>query len=200
MIAFVKGILESITDRGCLVDVNGVGYEVHMPASQVGRLPAPGEPVTLYTWHLQREDGVQLFGFLAPEDRSLFKLLLGVTAVGPKSALAVLSALTLAQLEDVVVRQDAAALSRIPGIGRKTSERLLLELKDKLKATTVSLAPLPAAEQETLAEALEALASLGYSRTQGRQALQKVAAEALPVGQTIEARLAEWVRRALRFL
>lgn len=200
MIAFVKGILESVTDRGCLVDVNGVGYEVQMPLSQLGRLPAPGEPVTLHTWHLQREDGVQLFGFLAPSDRSLFKLLLGVTAVGPKSALAVLSALTLAQLEDVVSRQDAAALSRIPGIGRKTSERLLLELKDKLKTAAQSPPPLPAAEQETLAEALEALASLGYSRAQARQALQKVAAEALPAGQSTEARLAEWVRRALRFL
>lgn len=200
MIAFVKGILESVADHGCLVDVNGVGYEVQMPLSQIGRLPAPGEPVTLYTWHLQREDGVQLFGFLAPEDRGLFKLLLGVTAVGPKSALAVLSALTLAQLEEVVARQDAATLSRIPGIGRKTSERLLLELKDKLKTATRSLPPLPAAEQETLAEALEALASLGYSRTQARQALQKVASEALPAGASTEARLAEWVRRALRFL
>ncbi|MEW6515273.1 MAG: Holliday junction branch migration protein RuvA [candidate division FCPU426 bacterium] len=200
MIAFLKGIMEAITDHGCLVDVNGVGYEVLMPASQISRLPALGEPVTLYTWHMQREDGVQLFGFLAPEDRGLFKLLLGVTAVGPKSALAVLSALTLAQLEDVVARQDTAALSRIPGIGRKTSERLLLELKDKLKTPAAGTPVLPAAEQETLAEALEALAALGYSRVQARQALQKVAAEALPTGHSVEARLAEWVRRALRFL
>ncbi len=200
MIAFLKGILESKQDSGCLVDVNGVGYEVSMPNSDVERLPTPGEAVTVHTCLLHRDDGDQLFGFLKASDRRLFKLLLSVAKVGPKSALAVLSGLSQDQLETVVAQQDVAALALIPGIGRKTAERLLLELKDKLKTVVTVSAVLRGPDQESFAETLEALAALGYSRSQARLAMQKVVDEALPAQKTGQDRVAEIVRQALRYL
>lgn len=200
MIAFLKGILEAKQDHGCLIDVNGVGYEVSMPGSDLERLPAPGEALTVHTCQLHRDDGDQLFGFLAASDRRLFKLLLSVASVGPKSALAVLSALSQEQLETVVTQQDVTALSRVPGIGRKTAERLLLELKDKLKTEVSVSGALRGPDQESFAETLEALAALGYSRSQARLALQKVVEEALPAQRTGQDRVAEIVRQALRYL
>jgi holliday junction DNA helicase RuvA len=198
MIAFLKGTLEAKQDGVCLVDVNGVGYEVNMPASELDRLPPVGEPVTLFTWYLGREDGVQLFGFLTAESRRLFKLLLGISGIGPKSALAILSGLSRDDLARVVAQQDVQTLCRLPGIGRKTAERLLLELKDKLKITLVEPAA-GAAPSGELGEALEALLALGYPVSQARAALQKATEQAAaPPGGADRA--AEWVRLALRHL
>lgn len=198
MIASLKGLLESKTESACVVDVQGVGYEVWLPTSAMDLLPPLGEPITLHTWYLGREDGVQLYGFLKASDRALFRLLLGVSGVGPKSALAVLSGLSQAQLETVVARQDAEALSRLPGIGRKTAERLLLELKSKLKTPAGGLPPVEK-DREEYGEALEALLALGYSALQARLALQKIQGQDLPEGQP-GLRVAEIVRRALKHL
>jgi holliday junction DNA helicase RuvA len=195
MIAFLSGIVHSKTETACFVDVQGVGYEVTLPVSEWERLPAVGEPVMLYTFYQGREDGVQLFGFLSRESRQLFKLLLGVNGVGPKSALAVLSGLPKAALEQAVLRQDLAAFSRLPGIGRKTAERLLLELKDKLKAPAAGPGP-EAAGHEDFALALEALQSLGYSALQARTALQKAAEET--GGNAGQDRVAALIRAALK--
>jgi Holliday junction DNA helicase RuvA len=195
MIAFLSGIVHSKTDTACFVDVQGVGYEVTLPVSEWERLPAIGEPVMLYTFYLGREDGVQLFGFLSWESRQLFKLLLGVNGVGPKSALAVLSGLPKANLERAVARQDVQAFSRLPGIGRKTAERLLLELKDKLKMPVVGPGP-EASGYEEFALALDALQTLGYSALQARTALQKVTEEA--GGSAGPDRVATLVRAALK--
>jgi len=200
MIAFLKGILDSKFENSCIIDVNGIGYEVNMPTSDLERLPAVGEPVTIYTWHIQREDGQQLYGFLHPSDRKLFKLLLGVANVGPKSALAVLSGLTQSQLEQAVSQQDTAMLARVPGIGRKTAERLLLELKDKLEKVSTSPISIKGSERESLGDALEALVTLGYPSTQARAALQKVIDQDLPPLQAGRDRVAEFVRRALQHL
>jgi Holliday junction DNA helicase RuvA len=194
MIAFLSGIVHSKTETACFVDVQGVGYEVTLPVSEWERLPAIGEPVMLYTYYLGREDGVLLFGFLSWESRQLFKLLLGVNGVGPKSALAVLSGLPKAALEQAVLRQDVQAFSRLPGIGRKTAERLLLELKDKLKAPVAGPGP-EATGHEEFALALEALQSLGYSALQARTALQKVTEEPGSAGPD---RVAALVRAALQ--
>jgi Holliday junction DNA helicase RuvA len=196
MIAFLKGLVSAKLDGACLVDVNGVGYEVNMPGSDLAQLPRVGEAVTLYTWYHGREDGVSLFGFMTPERRALFKLLLGVAGVGPKLALAVLSGFAPAELASAVSNQDIGALTHVPGIGRKTAERLLLELKDKLPAVAVGRNQLPAREREDFAEALEALLALGYSSAQARTALQKVADEM--TSSTGNARVVEWVRRALQ--
>lgn len=199
MIAFLKGTIESKQDGVCIVDVNGVGYEVNMPASELDRLPPAGEPVVLYTWYLGREDGVQLFGFLSADRRRLFKLLLGISGVGPKSALAVLSGLTQDELAQAVSRQDVQLLARLPGIGRKTAERLLLELKDKMKVAAAA----PAAGGEAageMSEALEALLALGYPANQARTALQKAAEQSPAPPAAGTDRAAEWVRRALKNL
>jgi len=182
------------------VDVNGVGYEVNMTATDLSHLPATGEPVLIHTWYLGREDGVQLFGFLQADSRSLFKLLLGIGGIGPRSALAILSGLSRSELEQAVVNQDARMLSRLPGIGRKTADRLLLELKDKLK--------IPAAPPEAgagpaagaWAEALEALLALGYPATQARLALQKIRETDLPAQDPGQDRVAQIVRQALKQL
>jgi Holliday junction DNA helicase RuvA len=198
MIASLKGILEAKQDGSCVVDVNGVGYEVYMPGSELDRLPGAGQAVTLYTWEVAREDGTQLYGFLSPEGRRLFKLLLGISGVGPKSALAVLSGLSQSDLALAVARRDVDALVRLPGIGRKTAERLLLELKDKFKLPAAEALP-PAEVGGDLAEALEALLALGYPASQARTALQKVQdAAAGPTPGTDRA--AELVRLALRQL
>jgi Holliday junction DNA helicase RuvA len=200
MIAFLKGILEAKQQSACILDVNGVGYEINMPASDLDRLPTAGEPITIYTWHVQREDGQQLYGFLKLSDRKLFKLLLGVANVGPKSALAVLSGLTQTQLEQAVAQQDIDVMARIPGIGRKTAGRLLLELKDKLEKTIVAAKPYPSDQRDALGEALEALQTLGYTGTQARAALQKVIDQDLPPKIEGQDRVAEFVRRALKHL
>lgn len=198
MIAFLKGLLDSRREVDCIVDVNGVGYEVSMPASDMDRLPPAGEPVTIYTWHLQREDGAVLFGFLNSGDRRLFKVLLGVTGIGPKAALAVLSGLSQSQLEQAVLQQDVNALSRLPGIGRKTAERLLWELKDKLKISQWESPRVTGHEREDYSEALEALIALGYPAVAARGALQKVVDQELPPREEGKDRVAELVRRGLK--
>lgn len=200
MIAFLNGIVHSKHEGACILDVNGVGYEVMLPASDWERLAPVGEPATLFTWYQNREDAVQLFGFLQWESRQLFKLLLSVSGIGPKSALAVLSGLTKPDLEQAVARKDIQAFSRLPGIGRKTAERLILELKDKLKVPPET-GPTSMARigQEDLGLALEALLALGYSAHQARNALQKVAEQniAIPPG---DERVAFFVRQALKLL
>ncbi len=196
MIAFLTGVIHSKSEATCFLDVQGVGYEVTLPASEWDRLPAVGETLTLYTWYLGREDGVQLFGFLSWETRQLFKLLLGVNGVGPKAALAVLSGLTKPALEQAVVHQDVAALSRLPGIGRKTAERLLLELKDKLKTPSVGPSSDSVGQHEETAQALEGLLALGYSALQARAALQKALDD--PGVEPGPDRVAQLIRRALK--
>lgn len=200
MIAFLKGLLEAKDENVCLVDVNGVGYEVHMPVTDLDRLPAPGQPVVIHTWHVTREDAEQLFGFLDTGDRALFKILLGISGIGPKSALAVLSGISSSELEAAVAARDVDRLQRLPGIGRKTAERLLLELKDKMQVTPVFTDRTQPGERGEFAEAMEALGSLGYSQLQSRQALQKVADQEPPARAAGRDRVAELVRLALRHL
>ena len=199
MIAFLEGIVAAKQAGLCLVDVNGVGYEVSLPAADSERLPAEGEAVTLHTVYLVREDTVSLFGFLSQESRRLFKVLLGVNGVGPRAALAVLSGLSREALEDIVAAQDAGRLAKLPGIGKKTAERLILELRDKLKVDVRNIAGAPAATGEEYAEALEALQTLGYPAVRARTALQRVAGER-PAASGTRPDPAELVRAALRHL
>ncbi len=200
MIAFLKGILAQRQGQTGIVDVNGVGYEVHMPGSDLDRLPPLGEAITVFTWHVKREDSELLYGFLDEEDRFLFKILIGVSGVGPKSALAVLSGLNKAQLERAVVEQDVAMLSKLPGIGKKTAERLLLELKDKFKLDKGMPIGLKQDVRDDFGEAMEGLAALGYSLSQARLALQKVVDQELPPIRAGQDRVAEMIRLALKQL
>ncbi len=132
MIARLEGIVALHADDACVIDVNGVGYLVTVPLTVRVGLPGAGEPIVLYIYHHTWEDGAALFGFRTWEERRLFQMLLSVSGVGPKVALAVLSGLTAQDLVLIIAGADVQALTRIPGVGRKTAERVVLELREKM--------------------------------------------------------------------
>ncbi len=171
MIGRLNGLLAEKTPPQVLLDVNGVGYEVDVPMSTFFNLPALGERVTLLTHFVVREDAQILFGFLTHEERATFRELVKISGVGPRTALSILSGLSVAELANAVGRQDGARLVKVPGIGKKTAERLLLELKGKLGAdlgTVAGNAPV-SDNQGDIAQALQAL---GYSDREAQAALK----------------------------
>jgi Holliday junction DNA helicase RuvA len=189
MIARLTGRLVEKHPPGIVVDVHGVGYELDVPMSTFYHLPATGQEVTLLTHLVVREDAQLLFGFGSEAERQLFRQLLRISGIGARIALSLLSGLSVAEVQAAVAQQDSARLTRIPGIGKKTAERLLLELKDKLGP--VAGAPAQAAAAPAGEDALNALVALGYSDKEARAALARLGAE-LPVQDAI--------RQALRIL
>jgi Holliday junction DNA helicase RuvA len=171
VIGRLNGLLAEKTPPRVLLDVNGVGYEVDVPMSTFFNLPATGERVTLLTHFVVREDAQVLFGFLTHEERATFRELVKISGVGPRTALSILSGLNVAELANAVSRQDGARLVKVPGIGKKTAERLLLELKGRLGADLGATAgSTPASEnQGDIAQALQAL---GYSDREAQAALK----------------------------
>jgi len=170
VIAFVRGRLISSGDDGVVVEVGGVGLRVRVPDTVLHDLPRPGQVVELHTHMNVRENDISLYGFSSVEELELFRVLLGVTGVGPRTALATLSAFSPEALRSVIASGNAAALARTPGIGRRTAERLLLDLKDRLGPfeTTVSAGPLATPEDS---EVVSALTSLGYSQAEAQAAI-----------------------------
>ena len=132
MIAYVNGILDDIAGDNAVVDVGGVGYNVKISADTASRLPGTGEPVRLYTYTCVREDAFQLYGFLNRGDLEIFKKLITVNGIGPKGGLAILSVMRADDLRYAILSGDAKAIARAPGIGAKTAQRVILDLKDKL--------------------------------------------------------------------
>lgn len=195
MIGQLRGLLLAKTPPQVLVEVQGVGYEVDVPMSSFYLLPGLGEPVTLRTHFIVREDAQLLFGFLSEAERSSFRQLIRISGVGPKMALALLSGLSVEDLAQAVARQDASRLVKVPGIGKKTAERLLLELKGKiapvLELPAGGLAPAGDGSAEAQADILQALVALGYSEREAQAAVK-----ALPAGSSV----ADGIRRALRSL
>jgi holliday junction DNA helicase RuvA len=180
VIGAVSGTLVEVYPDGALVDVSGVGYRVHAPASVLARLPGAGERVRLHTHLHVREDALTLFGFTTGEERDLFEILIGVNGIGPKGGLAVLSVYAPDALRKAILGEDVDALTLIPGVGKKTAARMILELKEKIGAGDADLAPLagsPAVKQ-VLSDVRAALLQLGYSTTEARKAIEHVAAEA----------------------
>jgi Holliday junction DNA helicase RuvA len=153
-----------------LVDANGVGYELDVPMSSFYNLPGLGERVTLLTHFVVREDAQQLFGFLTHDERSTFRQLVKISGVGPRTALAILSGLSVAELAGAVSRQESGRLVKVPGIGKKTAERLLLELKGKL-GPDLGL-PAAAATTDAQADIVQALVALGYHEREAAAALK----------------------------
>ena len=191
MIGRLTGILLEKHPPQVLVDAHGVGYEVEVPMSTFCNLPPVGEKVSLHTHFSVREDAQQLFGFLTAKEREVFRLLIRITGVGPKLALAVLSGLSVDELAQAVTLQEAGRLTRIPGVGRKTAERLLLELKGKL-ADALPAGPGAAATPAGVqADALHALLALGYSDKEAVPIVKQ-----LPEGLALE----EAIRQALKLL
>jgi holliday junction DNA helicase RuvA len=171
-----------------LVDVAGVAYEVDVPMSTFYALPATGEAVSLYTHLVVREDAHILYGFATLEERGAFRQLIRISGVGARTALAVLSGMSVADLAQAVTLQDAARLVQIPGIGKKTAERLLLELKGRL----ADVAGGPARGRS--GDVVHALVALGYSEKEAQAAAQGLAPD-LPVAEAIRAALKSLVRR-----
>jgi Holliday junction DNA helicase RuvA len=182
MIGRLQGILLAKEEGEVLLDVNGVGYEVEVPDSTFGQLPERGHATVLYTHFVVREDAHHLYGFYDLQDRTLFRLLIKVNGVGPKLALGVLSGMDCSQFVACVARNDANALVKIPGIGRKTAERMLIELRDRLKgwdvpgAAPVTSAP-AASSSDALQEAEAALLSLGYRPQEASRAVMSAVSQ-----------------------
>lgn len=175
MIGRLSGLLAEKNPPQLLVDVNGVGYEVDVPMSTFYNLPSLGERVTLLTHFVVREDAQVLFGFLTNEERTTFRLLVKISGVGPRTALSILSGLSVGELAQAVSLQESGRLIKVPGIGKKTAERLLLELKGKLGADLA----LPASvASDAQADILQALVALGYSDREAALALKSLPADA----------------------
>ena len=137
MISYIRGELAAIEEEKVIVDVNGVGYGVYMPGQSMNMLPQIGEEVKLHTYMNVREDAMQLFGFLTRDDLKVFKLVIGVSGIGPKGGLSILSHMSPDDLRFAVISHDVKAISGAPGIGKKTAEKLIIELKDKLSIEEV---------------------------------------------------------------
>ena len=178
MIGSISGTLVETHPDGALVDVNGVGYRVLAPASVLARLPGAGEKVRLHTHLHVREDALTLFGFLSAEERDVFEVLISVNGIGPKGGLAVLSVYAPDALRRAILGEDLDALTLIPGVGKKTASRMILELREKLGAGEADLVPVvgSAAVREALGEVRAALLQLGYTTTEAREAIERVAA------------------------
>lgn len=183
MVAYVNGILESIEDGNAVIDVNGIGINVNISGSTMDRMPGIGEMVKVYTYTNVKEDAFTLFGFLSRDELSLFKLLITVNGIGPKGGLAILSVMSPDDLRFAIIAGDSASIAKAPGIGKKTAERITLELKDKIKVTEDSLLSQGgdsldgdllgdnlSAKDETVA----ALVALGYNNSDAMRAVRKV--------------------------
>lgn len=189
MIGRITGTLIDKTPPAICVDVGGVGYEIDVPMSTLYNLPETGQRVTLHTHLVVREDAHILFGFSSAKERSAFRALIKVTGIGARTALAVLSGMSVDELAQAISRQETGRITKIPGIGKKTAERLLLELRDKLGANLGPAAGFTVSSGHD--DITNALISLGYSATESQAAARK-----LPEGVDV----AEGIRLALKSL
>lgn len=182
MYAYIKGILAEITEDAIIVENQGIGYEIAVPGQVFDYLPSVGEEVKIYIYHYVREDAILLYGFLTKEDVRIFKMLIGVSGIGPKGALAILSVLSTDDLRFAILGDDAKAIAKAPGVGAKTAQRVIIELKDKLsledafeqklanQAQKAELNPAVGVKNE----AILALTSLGYSQSEALKVLQGI--------------------------
>lgn len=203
MITFLEGTLEESLPTQIVVNVHGVGYEVLIPLSSFDKLPPVGQPVKVLT-HLQvREDAHILYGFMTTPERDLFRLLINhVSGIGPKLGLAVLSGMSVTSFKGAVVNGEVSLISKISGIGKKTAERIVLELKDKLGIAAAweaaSAANTPGAEEIRVTDAVLALISLGYKQVDAHKAVKKALSNAGAEAATLT--VEDLVRLGLKLL
>ena len=182
MIAYVNGILEDVNEENAVLDVNGIGYNIRISADTASRLPGIGEPVRLYTYTCVREDAFLLYGFLSKSDLDIFKKLITVNGLGPKGGLAILSVMDADELRYAIMSGDAKAISQAPGIGAKTAQRVILDLKDKITIDDVLISKEISAtangsfhiDSIQKQEAVEALVSLGYGQAESAKAVNAI--------------------------
>ena len=205
MIDFIRGTLSEKELGSVTLEAHGVGYEIAVPLSTVERLPANGGEVKLYTHHYIREDAQKLYGFLTRQERELFRQLITVSSIGPKTAIGILSKMSVEELVRFVTLNDPSRLVKIPGIGTKTAERLIMELRGKLKVTggdggsrkteaVLTQAPAAPGARE---EAFEALIALGYNDKQVSRAIERVGQVMSDSGDN---GVEEWIRKALQVI
>lgn len=181
MISFIKGKLAEVLADSIVLEAGSIGFQIYVPLSVVESLPGTGTEVTIYTYMQVREDAMNLYGFLSRQDLDMFRQLIGVNGIGPKGALGILSAIRPDDLRLAILSGDAKAISKAPGVGTKTAQRVILDLKDKVSAedilASVDSGPQPAggeALKESGREAVDALVALGYSNLEASKAVKQV--------------------------
>lgn len=181
MIAYLNGIVVDVTDTRVILDVNQVGFQIFISARTAQEMPGRGEEVRIYTYLNVKEDAMQLYGFLEEDELEMYRLLLNVNGIGPKAALGILSVLTPDDLRFAVLSDDVKAISKAPGVGSKTAQKLILELKDKLNLEDAFEKKLGLSQSSAAAdlssdaktEAIQALTALGYSNSDALKAVRK---------------------------
>jgi len=200
MIAKLSGKLTDINFTQCIVDVHGVGYQVFIPMSTFDKLPREGEEISLFICTQVREDAISLYGFSTMPEKQLFEILIGTTGVGPKLALSILSSMPVERFSSAIINADLDVIKRISGIGKKTAERLIVELKDKLAKVMQPLVDdsMAVSDEKALAmeDAITALEQLGFKRETVRKALEKIV-NSIP---SEEATSENFIRKALQAL
>ncbi len=177
MISHLKGRLEHVDRAHLVVDVGNVGYHVHVSSGTLGRLPKIGDKVQLFTYQVVREDDISLYGFLTREERNLFRLLLSVSGIGPKASMSIISGFPIDKIVTAITQGDVDLISSVPGIGKKTAQKLIIELKDKVaKAYAIKPSDMTAGikgDQTVVQDAISALISLGYSPREARETITR---------------------------
>ena len=202
MISYIRGELAAVEAGKAIVDVGGVGYGVYMPLQALSLLPQPGSEVKLHTYLNVKEDAMQLFGFLTRDDLEIFKLVIGVSGIGPKGGLNILSCMSPDELRFAIMSGDVKAISAAPGIGKKTAEKLILELRDKVDIEDVlehaahggdtAAGQDISAPDSIQAEAAQALVALGYGSAESMRAVKQTSAGC----ETVE----DILKEALKYL
>lgn len=192
MIGFLRGIIDTISEERIIIDVNGIGFNVYMPSTQRDMLKPRGSEIKVYTYMAVREDAMQLYGFTTVDSLELFKMLIQVNGIGPKGALALLSSMSTDELRFAIMSGDAKTISKAPGIGTKTAQRVIIDLKDKVSVkdmldnySTGKMIPDTGVLNEAKAEAVEALTALGYSSADALKAVKLSGADDYADTETI---------------
>ncbi len=200
MISYIRGELIAIDEDKVIVDVGGVGYGIYMPENSMQLLPSFGEEVKIHTYMNVREDAMQLFGFLTRDDLNVFRLVIGVSGIGPKGGLSILSHLSADELRFAVMSHDVKAIAGAQGIGKKTAEKLIIELKDKLniedvleRVTDADVGSPSGMTNQIHSEAVQALVALGYGNSEALKAVKKI-----PVSE--ETTVEDVLKQALKYL
>lgn len=192
MISYIKGTLAQRAEGFIILETGGIGYQILVSAATLAKLPQTGEPVQVFTYFSVKEDGVALYGFATAQEQEMFHQLLRVSGVGPKGALGFLAQLSPAEIVMAILSEDVKTLSKAPGVGKKTAQRVILELKDTYKMADIL--PESVAEQtETAAdakwEAMDALLALGYSRSEAARAVNQAAQPDMTTEEILKAAL-----------
>jgi len=198
VIAYIKGTVEQLSGQSVILDNQGIGYIINASPATLSRLPKKGEPAQLYTYMQMKDDGISLFGFLTPEELHIYNLLISVSGVGPKVGMSILAALTPTQIVTAIANGDSVVFSKAPGVGKKTAQRITLELQDKIKTkdtssfntsdsgVTATMAVVATSEKQ---DAIDALLALGYSRNESLRVVLEIAVEGMSVEQIIKSAL-----------